>query len=274
MVRLIAFLVASLISGASLAQFEYLNKSKSADNRDSEIEFYKSELSRYRDAYEKAVQSVDDGIDVAYKLAADSHSDEKTIYVWVARGFACPPCEKWKREQLPKVLEAGWKVHFEAVSDRMVPQFMLRGVKTTKYLDDLLMVEILSIPQDAREEMGFDSQTASGVFNARSSRWPKVRDEFLKRHPKCEACGRDHNLAVHHVVPFHEHPEWELLEVLPDGRQQFITLCVGDGSPNSNCHLIFGHDPDGKNGPLKPNWKLSNPNVLKDAQDHFRSLKR
>ena len=46
--------------------------------------------------------------------------------------------------------------------------------------------------------------------NARSPHWPRVRLRWLVDHPTCEACGRKQMLNVHHVAPFHLHPEKEL----------------------------------------------------------------
>ena len=87
----------------------------------------------------------------------------------------------------------------------------------------------------------------------RASEWVYVRNEFVRRHPRCEACGSGYNLNVHHIKPFHLYPELELVE------SNFITLC-------RDCHYYVGHDPDGK-GPAKPNWSLSNPNVRTDAKN-------
>lgn len=105
----------------------------------------------------------------------------------------------------------------------------------------------------------------------RSGRWPTVRKHFLEAHPTCEGCGRDFNLNVHHIVPFHTNPSLELSVA------NLITLCAGDDATNSdgdrwadfNCHFYLGHDPDGPSGPRKSNWKLSNPNVRKDAKKHL-----
>lgn len=93
-----------------------------------------------------------------------------------------------------------------------------------------------------------DSITYEGP---RSSEWVQVRSEFVRKHPRCEACGSTANLNVHHVVPFHERPDLELDE------GNLITLC-------REHHFRIGHDPDGK-GPMKPSWLLSNPNVRSDA---------
>lgn len=45
---------------------------------------------------------------------------------------------------------------------------------------------------------------------ARSPHWDEVRDEFIKLHPYCEACGSGLKLCVHHVKPFHLFPKLEL----------------------------------------------------------------
>lgn len=44
----------------------------------------------------------------------------------------------------------------------------------------------------------------------RSPEWPHVREEFLKACPACAACGGTEDLNVHHIQPFHLHPELEL----------------------------------------------------------------
>ncbi len=82
---------------------------------------------------------------------------------------------------------------------------------------------------------------------ARSVHWPTVRAEFLKTHPSCAVCGATLNLEVHHVEPFHEHPEREL------DPKNLITLCE-----NSNCmsHLTIGH---------LGSYFLSNPHIREDA---------
>jgi len=85
----------------------------------------------------------------------------------------------------------------------------------------------------------------------RSSEWVSVRSDFVRKHPRCEACGTMANLNVHHVIPFHERPDLELDE------GNLITLC-------REHHFRIGHDPDGK-GPRKPSWLESNPNVRSDA---------
>lgn len=87
----------------------------------------------------------------------------------------------------------------------------------------------------------------------RSSEWVQVRNDFVRKHPRCEACGSGYNLNVHHIVPFHQRPDLELVE------DNLITLC-------REHHFRIGHDPDGK-GPRKPSWLESNPNVRQDAKN-------
>lgn len=90
-----------------------------------------------------------------------------------------------------------------------------------------------------------------GVFSSspRSPRWPSVRNRFLRKHPRCEACGSADRINVHHIVPFHERPDLELVE------ENLITLCFDH-------HLRVGHAcRDGGSS-----WsRCSNPNVREDA---------
>lgn len=98
-----------------------------------------------------------------------------------------------------------------------------------------------------------------GVEGDRSSKWRSVRNAFVAAHPVCEACGSDEDLNVHHVQPFHSHPELEL------DWDNLTTLC-------REHHYMIGHDPDGPWGPEKPSWKKSNPNVRRDAAEFRLSL--
>lgn len=65
----------------------------------------------------------------------------------------------------------------------------------------------------------------------RSPQWDNVRDAFIKKQPLCLACGDTKHLQVHHVKPFHLHPELELDE------HNLIVLCMGA----HECHLLLGH---------------------------------
>lgn len=86
----------------------------------------------------------------------------------------------------------------------------------------------------------------------RSSKWPSTRKNFLKSNPTCAACGAREKLQVHHVKPFHLHPELEL------DSENLITLCMG---PNE-CHLQIGHGDD---------YKCYNPNVRENSKEVLRS---
>lgn len=80
----------------------------------------------------------------------------------------------------------------------------------------------------------------------RSKGWRKVRNEHVKAHPICAACGRTDGLEVHHIEDFSTKPELEL------DPNNLITLC----DKAMRCHLTFGH---------LGNWKSINPEVIKDS---------
>lgn len=65
----------------------------------------------------------------------------------------------------------------------------------------------------------------------RSAQWDEVRDEFIKKHPSCAACGSTEKLQVHHIIPFRIRPDLELVE------SNLISLCMS----NNECHLMIGH---------------------------------
>ena len=89
--------------------------------------------------------------------------------------------------------------------------------------------------------------------NKRSSQWPKVRKAWLENHPTCAVCGGTSKIEVHHIIPFHLHPDLELVD------SNFISLC--EGAKGCNHHLLFGHFM---------NFKNYNPDVRKDAE-HFNA---
>ena len=63
----------------------------------------------------------------------------------------------------------------------------------------------------------------------RSSEWRRVRQAHLEKEPVCQACGRNRELDVHHIVPVSFDPTKEL------DLGNLITLC------SSPCHIVFGH---------------------------------
>ena len=88
----------------------------------------------------------------------------------------------------------------------------------------------------------------------RSPHWPTIRKTHLKSQPLCQACGGADKLQVHHIAPFHLHPE---LELAPGN---LITLCEKRGR---DCHFRFGHFF---------NWSWFNPIVLTDAATSLERL--
>lgn len=84
------------------------------------------------------------------------------------------------------------------------------------------------------------------MMGPRSGQWPTVRKHFIESpgNDCCAVCGSKENLEVHHVQPFHEHPEKEL------DPKNLITLC-------RDHHFRVGH---------LGNWKNSNPNVRSDSR--------
>lgn len=68
----------------------------------------------------------------------------------------------------------------------------------------------------------------------RSSKWRSVRAAYLRIHPCCAVCGGTRSINVHHIQPFHTHPELEL------DPSNLITLCES-GKKGLNCHLLVGH---------------------------------
>lgn len=86
---------------------------------------------------------------------------------------------------------------------------------------------------------------------SRSPKWSNVRKEHLINESKCRACGRKKDLEVHHIIPYHIKPEYEL------NPNNLITLC-------SNCHLLFGHLMD---------YKSWNVNVVTDCEQISLKIK-
>ena len=81
----------------------------------------------------------------------------------------------------------------------------------------------------------------------RSSQWRSVRKRHIEKNPTCAACGRDDDLDVHHIIPYHIAPEKEL------DLDNLITLC------GKRCHLRIGHLGD---------WKSRNVDVVEDCASY------
>ena len=94
---------------------------------------------------------------------------------------------------------------------------------------------------------GKPTKTAQG--KGRSPQWPKARKAHLETEPKCAWCGSTKSLEVHHIRPFHLHPELEL------DPSNLITLCESD----EKCHLSKGH---------LGSWKQENPDIRIQCNSH------
>jgi len=78
----------------------------------------------------------------------------------------------------------------------------------------------------------------------RSSRWRKVRKEFVDTYDVCWVCDSKRGLEVHHIRDFSTDPQLEL------EWDNLITLC-------RKHHLLFGH---------LNYWKSINPQVVIDTK--------
>ncbi len=65
----------------------------------------------------------------------------------------------------------------------------------------------------------------------RSPKWRHVEKAHLVAQPYCLGCGTVRHLQVHHVRPFHLHPELEL------DPNNLVTACMDE----PECHLRIGH---------------------------------
>jgi len=102
----------------------------------------------------------------------------------------------------------------------------------------------------------FKEKIQGKPLSVRSSRWETVRKHFLLTCPSCAACGATKHLQVHHIKPFHLHPELEL------DVKNLIVLCEGK---ENLCHLNVGH---------LGNWHKENPDVVMDAAKILMKMKK
>jgi 5-methylcytosine-specific restriction enzyme A len=100
-------------------------------------------------------------------------------------------------------------------------------------------------------------QGKAGLKDKRSDQWPNVRKSFLKRFTTCAVCNGKDKLEVHHIQPFHLHPELELSD------DNLITLCES-GKHGVTCHLFIGH---------LGNYMNINPDVVTDSHIWYIKLK-
>lgn len=98
----------------------------------------------------------------------------------------------------------------------------------------------------------FDFLRKKVRYAYRSPKWRTIRKQHLEIQPECQACGRDSNLEVHHIVPVHVADDLEL------DMGNLITLC-------EKCHLIFGHLYD---------YKSWNEYVVSDTEKFRKKVDR
>jgi 5-methylcytosine-specific restriction protein A len=133
--------------------------------------------------------------------------------------------------------------------------FVLTVMLWCQYLCPPHVEPVIVVEPETTQEIqeSVDAPPIPTVGAARSGKWQAVKRHWIKLHPVCEACGTTAELNVHHIKPFHTHPELEL------DLSNLVTLC-------RTHHFIIGHDPDGPWKPAKPSWETANPNVLADAK--------
>lgn len=82
--------------------------------------------------------------------------------------------------------------------------------------------------------------------------WPKVLKVFfsIPGNRVCAACGHNRHVEAHHIIPFDESPELELIIA------NLIPLC-DDPKRGLRCHLREGHLGD---------YRIANPSVRADVE--------
>jgi hypothetical protein len=106
------------------------------------------------------------------------------------------------------------------------------------------------------QHMPADFKEAVKADTERSSKWPTFRKHVLEKHPFCAYCGGTEKLQVHHINPFHLHPELELDET------NVIVLCE---VPETDHHLHIGHLGDFRS--------VGNPDVVRDCFENEKKLR-
>lgn len=81
--------------------------------------------------------------------------------------------------------------------------------------------------------------------SGRSSVWPRVSDNFLRKNPRCAVCGQKATVA-HHIVPVHIDKSKEL------DTDNLMPFC------GTRCHLPWGH---------LFSWRAYNPHAVGDAAE-------
>ncbi len=127
----------------------------------------------------------------------------------------------------------------------------------SSWLFTLLMIIVVLFLGAALLHLTYHSRLDYGAHiarkhgKARSPQWARVAREHRLREPACVVCGyKGRKLQVHHIKPFHLHPQLEL------DPKNLITLCETRGREH---HLLLGH--------LEA-WESYNEHIREDAT-HF-----
>lgn len=110
----------------------------------------------------------------------------------------------------------------------------------------------LRVKRAIEKRIDHGARIAKKHGKARSPEWPQVAKEHLQRQPACVACGHTKELQVHHVKPFHLHPQLEL------DPTNLITLCEAKGKDH---HLLLGHLDE---------WESFNEHIHADIKHFYR----
>ena len=108
------------------------------------------------------------------------------------------------------------------------------------------------IKREIKKRVDHGAHIARKHGRTRSPEWHRVEKEHLQRQPACVACGSTKNVQVHHVKPFHLHPQLEL------DPTNLITLCEAEGREH---HLLLGH---------LDAWESFNEHIHADVKHFYR----
>jgi len=125
------------------------------------------------------------------------------------------------------------------------------------FIAGLVLLWLTSIGSTRRHSTAtrrdYGAEIAHQRGQERSPEWPSVEREHRLREPACAACGyKGDGIQVHHIKPFHLHPQLEL------DPNNLITLCQVDGREH---HLLLGHLDD---------WESFNEHVRSDVKHFYR----
>jgi hypothetical protein len=141
-----------------------------------------------------------------------------------------------------KILDPGYQISFVL---QIIVQYIPPPPAPTLPPNPTVPQEISWLTQIANWLRNIFDPASLGA--ARSPQWSGVEKAYRKLHPTCEVCGTKGTLTnplnVHHIAPFHLHPELEL------SVDNLWTMC-------RQHHFFFGHFDD---------WSSFNTTVKADS---------